>query len=71
MNKSIIAAIRSTFIHAHEDKVDTRRCLEEARKYRLAGDRKTALFYQDLAATYRELALSSNRSAVRMMGYLL
>ena len=71
MKKSLIDAIRKTFVHAHEDKIETRRCLEEARKYRLAGDKKMAIFYQDLAATYRELALSSNKSAVRMMGYLV
>lgn len=71
MNKTIVAAIRKTFIYAHEDKAETRRCLEQARKYRLAGDKKTAVFYQDLAATYRELALSSNKSAVRMMEYLV
>ena len=71
MNKSIIAAIRVTFIRAYEDKSETRRCLEEARKYRLAGNKKMAIFYQDLAATYRELALSSNKSAVNMIGYLI
>lgn len=70
MKKSIISCLRSTFVLADEDKKEFRRCIGKAREYRLNGDRKNAMFYQDLAATYRNLALGMNRSAAHLLNLL-
>ncbi len=70
MKKSIISCLRSTFVFADEDKKELRRCIGKAREYRLNGDRKNAVFYQDLAATYRGLALSINPSASYLLNLL-
>ena len=70
MRKTLISCLRSTIVVANEDKKELRRCIGEARKYRLNGDRKNAIFYQDLAATYRGLALGMNRSAANLLNLL-
>lgn len=68
--KITINAIRRNFAYAVEDMKLYRKWLEQARDYRLKGDRKQAIAYQDVAAGYRELAITANKNALWWMSVM-
>lgn len=62
--KVTINAIRRNFVCAVEDMKLYRKWLEQARAYRLEGNRKQAIVLQNIAAGYRELAIIANKNAL-------
>lgn len=62
--KITINAIRKNFVYAAEDMKLYRKWLEQARAYRLEGNRRQAIALQDIAAGYRELAITANKNAL-------